>query len=71
VFGNIKTKLQTVLPKKYKLNILVWYEPHATMDSAITREKALKYWHRVWKIRIIEQMNPDWKDSHDELTGKI
>jgi putative endonuclease len=47
---------------------LVWYEPHATMESAIGREKALKYWHRTWKIRIIEQMNPDWLDLYDQLT---
>ena len=33
--------------KKYKLHTLIWYEPHATMESAITREKALKYWHRI------------------------
>ena len=53
--------------KKYKLDILVWYESHETMESAIAREKALKYWHRVWKIRIIEQMNPDWLDLYTEL----
>ena len=38
------------------------------MESVITREKALKYWHRVWKVRIIEQMNPDWLDLYDEVT---
>ena len=54
--------------KKYVIHTLVWHEPHATMESAITREKALKYWHRTWKIRIIEQMNPDWLDLYDQLT---
>ena len=54
--------------KKYAVHTLVWYEPHATMESAITREKALKYWQRIWKIRIIEQMNPDWLDFYDQLT---
>ena len=54
--------------KKYEIHTLVWYEPHATMESAIAREKALKYWHRTWKIRIIEQMNPDWLDLCDQLT---
>lgn len=53
--------------KKYGLHILVWYEPHPAMESAIAREKALKYWHRVWKVRIIEQMNPDWLDLYTEL----
>ena len=55
--------------KKYKLHSLVWYEPHETMESAIAREKALKYWHRVWKVRIIEQMNPDWCDLYNEVIG--
>jgi putative endonuclease len=54
--------------KKYEIHTLVWYESHATMESAITREKALKYWHRTCKIRIIEQMNPDWLDLYDQLT---
>lgn len=38
------------------------------MELAIAREKALKNWHRIWKIRIIEQLNPEWRDLYDELT---
>ncbi len=55
--------------KKYQLHILVWYEPHQTIESAITREKMLKFWQRVWKVRLIEQMNPDWQDLYFELLG--
>jgi putative endonuclease len=55
------------LTKKYEIHTLVWYESHETMASAIAREKALKNWHRIWKIRIIEQMNPDWLDLYNEL----
>ena len=62
-----KNEVADGFTKKYKLHFLVWYEPRATMKSAITREKALKYWHRIWKIRIIEQMNPDWLDLYDEV----
>ena len=54
--------------KKYAVHHLVWAEPHASMESAITREKALKSWHRQWKIRIIEQINPEWRDLYHELT---
>jgi putative endonuclease len=54
--------------KKYRVHTLVWYESHPTMESAIQREKALKNWHRIWKIRIIEQMNPDWLDLSQQLT---
>lgn len=54
--------------KKHAIHHLVWFEPHATMESAITREKTLKYWHRQWIIRIIEQMNPEWHDLYYELS---
>jgi putative endonuclease len=53
--------------KKYGIHTLVWYESHETMVFAIAREKALKNWHRIWKVRIIEQMNPDWLDLYNEL----
>jgi putative endonuclease len=63
-----KNNIADGFTKKYQTHTLVWYELHATIESAITREKALKYWHRAWKIRIIEQMNPDWLDLYDQLT---
>ena len=45
--------------KKYGVKLLVWYEQHETMESAITREKAIKEWQRGWKIELIEKANPD------------
>ncbi len=54
--------------KKHAVHTLVWYESHPTMESAIQREKALKNWHRIWKIRIIEPMNPEWQDLSQQLT---
>ena len=57
--------------KKYGVHTLVYYETHATMDEAITREKRVKDWHRLWKLRIIEQMNPEWRDLFDEFWGAI
>jgi putative endonuclease len=47
--------------------LLVWYEHHHSMDMAIKREKAMKAWQRHWKFRIIETMNPNWLDLHDEI----
>ncbi len=49
------------------LHKLVWYAYFHSMDEAITREKLLKRWHRAWKFRIIEAMNPEWRDLHDEI----
>ena len=51
--------------KEYGLQILVWYEHHHAMENAIKREKQLKKWNRSWKLRIIEEMNPDWADLHN------
>jgi putative endonuclease len=45
----------------------VWYEVHATMASAIAREKAIKKWKRAWKIALIKKSNPHWRDLHEEL----
>ena len=60
-------KLIEGFSKKYGVTRLVYYEMHATMPEAISREKQLKKWKRDWKIRIIEEMNPDWLDMHDEI----
>ena len=51
----------------YRVHDLVWYEFHQTMETAIQREKALKDWNRAWKIRLIQKMNPDWRDLYQEL----
>ncbi|NOT83244.1 MAG: GIY-YIG nuclease family protein [Methylococcaceae bacterium] len=48
--------------KRYSVHNLVWYEAHETMESAILREKQLKKWSRIAKIRTIEQQNPNWQD---------
>jgi putative endonuclease len=53
--------------KKYRVHRLVYYEMHADMLSAITREKQLKKWNRSWKLELIEEKNPEWKDLWDEI----
>ena len=55
--------------KKHNVKILVWYEQHATMESAISKEKAMKKWLRAWKLKTIEQGNPEWNDLWPEITG--
>lgn len=52
---------------KYRIHRLVWYETHGTMESAITREKQLKNWKRLWKINLIEKTNPYWRDLYEEI----
>jgi putative endonuclease len=53
--------------KKHHVHMLVYYEYHDDMDSAIRREKQLKKWNRGWKLRLIEENNPDWNDLYEEL----
>ena|SRR5215217_6226757 len=53
--------------KRYKVHDLVWYEHHETAVSAITREKQIKKWLRVWKDELVETMNPDWVDLYDQI----
>ncbi len=53
--------------KRYGLKRLVWYEQHETMEAAITREKQMKAWKRLWKILEIERMNSKWDDLHETL----
>ncbi len=51
--------------KDYDVCLLVWYEQHATMLSAISKEKAMKKWSRAWKLEEIESLNADWRDLYD------
>ncbi len=62
-----KNKVVKGFTQKYGLSSLVWYERHETMSSAIQREKAMKFWRRRWKLKAIEEMNPDWLDLYEEL----
>ena len=50
--------------KEHLVHQLVWYELHETMASAILREKRIKSWKRLWKLRIIEEMNPEWENLY-------
>jgi putative endonuclease len=53
--------------KDYGVHLLVYFELHDEMYKAIPREKRLKKWHRAWKIRLIEEANPGWKDLSGEI----
>ncbi len=53
--------------EKYGVHILVYFELHADMLAAITREKQIKKWNRAWKLELIESTNPDWRDLWEEI----
>ena len=53
--------------KKRKIRILVYYEKFDDINKAIIREKRLKKWNRQWKIDLIENANPTWRDIYPDL----
>jgi putative endonuclease len=53
--------------KRYNVTLLVWYELHGAMESAILREKAIKSWRREWKLALIEKDNAEWNDLYSTL----
>ena len=52
---------------KYTIHRLVYFEQHEDMNAAITREKQIKKWNRAWKLRLIEELNPNWNDLYETL----
>ena len=62
-----KNKLLGGFTARYGIARLVWFECYDHPTSAITREKEIKKWRRDWKIRLIEETNPDWRDLYYEL----
>ena len=54
---------------RYNLNNLVYFEMVEDMYSALSREKQLKNWQRAWKIQLIEQSNPQWRDLWTDICG--
>ena len=53
--------------RKYNCDCLVWYEVFDTREEAKSREQQIKNWKRVWKIELIESVNPHWRDLADTL----
>jgi putative endonuclease len=53
--------------KQYDLKMLVWFEQHPSRESAFERERQMKKWNRIWKLREIERSNPEWRDLFEEI----
>ena len=62
-----KNKVFEGFSKTYGLNKLVYFEVIDTIETAISREKQLRRWHRDWKLNLIKENNPDFKDLYDEI----
>ncbi|WFU16476.1 GIY-YIG nuclease family protein [Bradyrhizobium sp. CB3481] len=55
--------------KKYDVHKLVYFEQFDDIESAIRREKRLKKWNRAWKVRLIEELNPNWDDLYPGIAS--
>ena len=55
--------------KKHGCTRLVWFEQFDDIQDARTRERQMKSWKRAWKLRLIEEANPAWRDLFDDLSG--
>ena len=54
--------------KRHGVKRLVHFEVATSVEAAIRREKTLKGWNRVWKLALIEEHNPEWRDLYDTLS---
>lgn len=53
--------------RRHRVDRLVYYEEYASVLEAIAQEKRMKRWKRAWKVRTIEDFNPDWEDLYEGL----
>jgi putative endonuclease len=52
---------------RYNVSLLVWFEIYDDPLTAITREKGLKKWRRLWKVKLVETNNPEWHDLYASI----
>ncbi|WP_395947382.1 GIY-YIG nuclease family protein [Caedibacter taeniospiralis] len=62
-----KEKLIEGFTKKYNITQLVYAEEFQDINDAIHREKCIKKWNRAWKLKLIEEQNPDWRDLYEGM----
>ncbi len=56
--------------KKYGVHKLVYYEQGTDVMAALEREKQVKKWRRAWKLRLIEENNPEWRDLYNDIVSE-
>jgi putative endonuclease len=64
-----KCNLVKGITSQYAINQLVFFEWHIDATSAHQREQAIRQMHRIWKLDLIEQLNPNWRDLYTDITA--
>ncbi len=65
--GRHKAGTGTDFTKRYRVNKLVYYKRQASKGKAISQERQIKKWDRQWKMRLIEEVNPEWEDLYEQI----
>ncbi|HEX9159328.1 MAG TPA: GIY-YIG nuclease family protein, partial [Rhizomicrobium sp.] len=55
--------------KKYGVTMLVYFDTYDDINVAINRETRLKFYRCCWKLRLIERVNPEWRDLYETLSA--
>ena len=53
--------------KRYGIKTLVRFEAHESIAVALQREKNIKHWSRLWKLELVESLNPKWRDLYSDI----
>jgi putative endonuclease len=64
-----KCNLISGITSQYAIHHLVYFEYHQNAGAASLREIAIKEMHRIWKLDLIEQHNPEWRDLYSDIAG--
>jgi len=62
-----REKVRRGFTARYGVQILVWFEQHESREQAFRRERQIKEWRRAWKLRLIEENNPTWRDLYEDI----
>jgi putative endonuclease len=65
-----RTEFLEGFTKKYGVHMLVWFEEWSDIREAILRETRIKKWRRAWKLKLIEDFNPNWKDLFHKIVQR-
>ncbi len=71
LYGRMTEHRDGLIPgftRRYGVKTLVYFEEHDDVEESIRREKRIKRWRRAWKIALIEDGNPGWRDLWLDLT---
>ena len=63
-----KHKIVSGFTREHGVDSLVWFETYDDSANAIAREKDIKKWRRAWKLRLIEESNPQWVDLYEQIS---